>query len=274
MISILSLVVGTLVVALGLEGFLVPNQFIDGGVTGISMLLAQVLGWPLPILLVAVNLPFVLLGYRRLGAGFALKSGLAVAGLAICVSVLHFPVATHDKLLAAVFGGVFIGGGVGLAIRGGGVLDGTEILAVLLSKRTFATVGEVILALNVVIFAVAALRLGVEPAMYSALTYFTASRTIDFLLHGIEAYNGVMIVTSRHEPLRRALLEELGIGVTAFHAQGGFSSQMQQVLFCVVTRLQITRLETLVKRLDDSAFLVISPVLDASGGVLKHREHG
>lgn len=267
----LALLAGVFVAALGLESFLLPNHFIDGGVTGVSMLLAQLFGLPLPVLLVVVNAPFILLGHWHVGRAFAIKSSVAIVGLAVCLAVVSFPEATQDRLLGAVFGGFFIAAGVGLAIRGGGVLDGTEILAVVLSKRTFVTVGEAILALNVVIFSVAAIFLGVEPALYSMLTYFAASKTIDYLLHGIEAYNGVLIVSSQYDAIRQAILVELGRGVTAFTAKGGYTNTDQAVLFCVVTRLELGRLETIVKTHDAGAFFVVSPVLDTTGGVVKRR---
>jgi uncharacterized membrane-anchored protein YitT (DUF2179 family) len=269
--STVSLAAGTLVAGLGLASFLLPNHFIDGGVTGLSMLLARLLPVPLPVLLVVVNAPFVLVGYRHIGRAFALKSSLAIIGLAVCLVVISFPIATADKLLGAVFGGFFVGAGVGLAIRGGGVLDGTEVLAVILSKRTFATVGEVILGLNVAIFSVAAVVLGVEPALYSVLTYFAAFKTLDYLLHGIEAYNAVTIFSAQHEVIRQAILTELGRGVTVLKAIGGYSAAEQEVLYCVVTRLELTRLELLVKARDENAFIVVSPVHEVSGGVIKQR---
>ena len=269
--NLLLLVSGTLVAGMGLASFLLPNHFIDGGVTGVSMLLANLLGLPLAVLLVVVNAPFVVLGYRHIGKAFAIKSSLAIAGLAIWLVLIPFPVATNDKLLGAVFGGFFVGAGVGLAIRGGGVLDGTEILAVILSKRTFATVGEIILVLNVVIFSLAAVLIGVEPALYSVLTYFTAFKTIDYLLHGIEAYNGVMIFSAKHEQIRQTILSELGRGVTVLKAVGGYTATEREVLYCVVTRLELTRLASLVKAQDESAFTVVSPVHEVSGGVVKQR---
>ena len=271
LLSYLWLAVGAVVSALGIDCFLLPNQFIDGGVTGVSMLLAQKLGVPLAVFLVLLNAPFILIGHRQIGPGFALKSFFAIAALAVAVEIIPFPKATGDNLLGAVFGGFFVGAGVGLAIRNGGVLDGTEILAVILSKRTFATVGEIILGLNVLIFSLAAFALGVEPAMYSVLTYFTASKTIDYLLHGIEAYNGVMIVSEKHAEIRGAILTELGRGVTVLKGRGGYSTAEQEVLYCVVTRLELTRLEALVMGKDESAFLVISPVHEVSGGTLKRR---
>lgn len=265
------LLAGVLVAAVGLQCFLLPNGFIDGGITGISMLLADLTPIPLSIWLVLVNIPFIMVGNRLIGRAFAIQSGIAILGLALAVAIVPFPPVTSDKFLGAAFGGFFLGAGVGLAIRSGGVLDGTEILAVILSSRTFATVGEVILGLNVVIFSFAAIILGIEPALYSMLTYLAASKTIDYLLHGIEAYNGVMITTDHRDVIRKALLEELGRGVTNFKTLGGYSGVEQEVLFCVVTRLEITKLEFIVKRSDPKAFIVILPVLDAKGGVLKRR---
>jgi uncharacterized membrane-anchored protein YitT (DUF2179 family) len=271
LVDALITVAGLLVAAFGVKSFLVPNQFIDGGITGVSMLLAHVTPVPLGIWLCLVNIPFVLGAYRAIGTSFAIRSGIAIVGLAIAIAIIPFPALTSDRLLAAVFGGFFIGAGVGIAIRSGAVLDGTEILAVILSARTFATVGEVILALNVFIFLIAAWFLGLEPALYSMLTYLAASKTIDYLLHGIEAYNGVMIVTQEREAIRIAILQELGRGVTSFKTLGGYTGTEQEVLFCVVTRLEISKLESLVKRNDPRAFVVILPVLDAKGGVVKRR---
>jgi uncharacterized membrane-anchored protein YitT (DUF2179 family) len=267
----LMLLAGVIVAAIGLKGFLLPNRFIDGGITGVSMLLADLTRVPLPLWLVIVNIPFILIANRLIGRTFAIQSGIAILGLAFAVAVIPFPPLTSDKLLGAVFGGFFVGAGVGLAIRSGGVLDGTEILAVILSARTFATVGEVILLLNVIIFSFAAVFLGIEPALYSMLTYLAASKTIDYLLHGIEAYNGVMILTEQRETIKNAILQELGRGVTNFKTLGGYSGVEQEVLFCVVTRLEITRLESIIQRNDPKAFVVILPVLDARGGVVKRR---
>jgi uncharacterized membrane-anchored protein YitT (DUF2179 family) len=266
------LTLGVFLAALGLESFLVPNHFIDGGITGVSMLISDWFKIPLGWMLVIINIPFVLLGYQRIGKSFAIKSSIAIVGLAIFIAYVHFPVATTDKLLGAVFGGFFLGAGVGLAIRAGGVLDGTEILAVILGQKTPATVGEIILLLNVVIFSLAALITSIETALYSMLTYFTASRTIDYLLHGIEAYNGVLIVSKNQDQVRRVILDEMGRGVTAFKAKGGYSEADSEVLFCVVTRLEITKLESLIHSIDDSAFVVTLPVLDTHGGVIKHRK--
>lgn len=267
------LLLGTLVAGVGLASFLLPNQFIDGGVTGISMLFSRLFGWPLSGLLIAVNIPFVIFGHRQIGRTFAIKSALAIAALALWLVLIPFPVATTDKLLGAVFGGFFIGAGVGLAIRGGGVLDGTEILALIVSKKTFATVGEVILGLNVVIFFCAGLVFGIEPALYSVLTYFAAFKTIDYILHGIEAYNGVMIFSGKQEVIRQAILSKLGRGVTVLKAIGGYSATEREVLYCVVTRLELAPLQTLVKAEDEQAFIVVSPVHQVMGGVVKQMNY-
>ncbi len=269
--STLYIVCGALAAGLGLKGFLLPSQFIDGGVTGISMLIAQLSGVPLALLLLLVNAPFVFIGWRQIGKDFAVKSLLAIAGLSVCLAVVPYPQVTTDNVLAAVFGGFFVGAGIGLAIRGGGVLDGTEVLAVLLSRRTFATVGDVIFGLNVLIFAFAAFFLGIETALYSMLTYFAASKTIDFLLHGVEEYNGVTIVSAHSESIRVALLTELRRGVTIFKGHGGYTDTEQQILFCVVTRLELQKLKSIVEAHDADAFVVMSAVNEISGGVVKHR---
>ena len=262
---------GVFSAALGLKGFLLPSRFIDGGVTGVSMLAAELSGAPLPVLIVVINLPFLFVGYRQMSRGFAVKGALAIFGLVACLALVKFPVVTDDKLLTAVFGGFFIGAGIGLAIRGGAVLDGTEIAALLLSKRFGTQIGDIILVLNVVIFSVAALFLGVEPALYSMLTYFSASRTIDFIIHGIEQYNAVIIVSPRSAEIREAVLHELGRGVTIYKGRGGFTEAEHEILYCVVTRLEVARLRRVVERLDDSAFVVVHAIADASGGMMKRR---
>jgi uncharacterized membrane-anchored protein YitT (DUF2179 family) len=264
-------VLGVFSAALGLKGFLLPSRFIDGGVTGVSMLAAELSGVPLPVLIVVINLPFLVVGYRQMSHAFAVKGALAIFGLAACLALVTFPVVTDDKLLTAVFGGFFIGAGIGLAIRGGAVLDGTEIAALLLSKRFGTQVGDIILVLNVCIFTFAAVFLGVEPALYSMLTYFAAARTIDFIIHGIEEYSAVIIVSQHSHEIREAVLHELGRGVTIYKGRGGFTEAEHEILYCVVTRLEVARLRRIVERLDDSAFVVVHAIADASGGVMKRR---
>lgn len=261
---------GILSAAFGLKGFLLSSRFIDGGVTGVSMLLSDVLGAPLALLIPVINLPFIALGYRQVGARFAAKSAAAIAGLSLCLALVHFPDVTPDKLLTAVFGGFFIGAGIGLAIRGGVVLDGTEVAALLVSKRSsLLRVGDVILILNVFIFSAAAFFLGVESALYSILTYFAASRTIDFLLHGIEEHTAVIIMSERSEEIRQSVIRDLGRGVTVYKGRRGWTDAEQDILYCVVTRLEIGRVRSLVEEYDPAAFVVVHPLSDVHGGVVK-----
>jgi len=272
-INALLIVAGIMSAAMGLKGFLFSSHFIDGGVTGVSMLLSKVSPIGLPVWLPVINLPFVLIGYRHLGRAFAIRSALAIIGLAIVIATVRFPDVTPDLLLTAVFGGVFIGAGIGLAVRGGAVLDGTEIAALLIGKRGFGIkVGDVILAFNVVLFLVAMSVLGLEEALYSILTYVSAARTLDFILHGIEEYTAITIMSGQPEPIRQAILDDMGRGVTIYRARGGKTNDDREILYCVVTRLEIGRVMRIVHSFDESAFVVQHPLADVRGGVV-HR-HG
>jgi uncharacterized membrane-anchored protein YitT (DUF2179 family) len=264
------IVLGVFSAGLGLKGFLLSSRFIDGGVTGVSMLLADVLSVPLSILILVINLPFIALGYRQIGRAFAIKSTLAIAGLSVCLAFVKYPDVTPDKLLTAVFGGFFIGAGIGLAIRGGAVLDGTEIAALLISKSSnLLKVGDIILLLNVFIFTAAAFFLGIEPALYSMLTYFAASKTVDFLIHGVDEYTAVIIVSEKSEEIRQAIIRDLERGVTIYKGRGGLSDSEQDILFSVVTRLEIGRVKTVTQRFDEGAFIVVHPLAAVDGGVMK-----
>lgn len=266
----LFIALGVLSAGMGLKGFLLPSRFIDGGVTGVSMLIAAVAGIPLSILIFVLNLPFIAVGWRMIGRAFGLRSAIAIAALAVALATVHFPTVTDDRVLTAVFGGFFIGAGIGLAMRGSSVLDGTEIAALLVSKRSAVLrVGDVILGLNVVIFLSAAFLLGVEQALYSILTYFAASRTLDFVVHGIEEYTAVIVISQRSKELRAAITGELGRGVTLLHGRGGISDVEQDVLYCVVTRLELGRLKAAVRAIDRTAFIIIHPLSDAEGGVVR-----
>jgi len=268
------IIVGILSAGLGLKGFLLSSHFIDGGVTGISMLLANVFGWPLSILILVINLPFIGLAYKQIGLSFAIKSAVAIGGLSACLAFIKYPDVTPDKLLTAVFGGFFIGAGIGLAIRGGAVLDGTEIAALLTSKKShLLKVGDVILLLNVVIFSAAAFFLGIESALYSMLTYFAASKTVDFLIHGVEEHTAIIIISDRSEEIRMAIIRDLRRGVTVYKGRGGLTDTEHDILFCVVTRLEIGRVKSLVKELDSQAFVVVHGLADAEGGVVKRHVH-
>ena len=263
---------GVLSAGMGLHGFLESSQFIDGGVTGISMLISKVFGMPLSVLILAFNLPFIALGYRHIGREFAIRSCAAILGLSVVLATIHYPDVTADKLLTAVFGGLFIGAGMGLAMRGGAVLDGTDIAALLISKRShLVRVGDVILGLNIVIFLVAARFLGIDSALYSILTYISASKTLNFILHGIEEYTAIVIVSEQSNAIRQAITGDLGRGVTVYKGRGGLHGGEQDILFCVVTRLEIGKVMRIVEKYDGSAFTVMYPLSDAKGGVLKRK---
>jgi uncharacterized membrane-anchored protein YitT (DUF2179 family) len=268
------IVIGIFSAGLGLKGFLLSSHFIDGGVTGVSMLFANVMGWPLSILILVINLPFILLAYKQIGLTFAIKSTIAIAGLSACLASVHYPDVTPDKLLTAVFGGFFIGAGIGLAIRGGAVLDGTEIAALLISKSSqLLKVGDVILLLNNIIFSAAAFFLGIESALYSMLTYFAASKTVDFLIHGVEEHTAVIVISHQSDLIREAIIRDLRRGVTIYKGRGGLSGTEHDILYCVVTRLEIGRVKSLVKQFDPDPFIVVHGLADAQGGVVKRHVH-
>ena len=272
----LFLLLGVFSASLGLKGLLLPNHFLDGGAMGVSLLTQFVTDINLSVLIIAVNAPFILIGARQISVPFAVKSSLAIVALAALVHFLEFPVLTEDKLLIAVFGGFFLGVGIGLSIRGGAVIDGTEVLALSISRKTSFTVGDLIAVFNVILFSVSALVLGLEVAMYSILTYIVASKTVDFIINGIEEYIGVMIVSPDSAEIKDQIMHEMGRGVTAFRSDGGFGTKGQSlpdrdVLFCVVTRLEVSKLILEVEKIDPSAFVIQYPIRDTKGGMIKKR---
>ena len=272
----LLILIGIVSAGFGLEGFLIPNSFIDGGVTGISLLVLEITGYSLSILLIVINLPFILLAAFQISRQFALKSILAIFGLALAVHFIPYPVVTSDKLLIAVFGGFFLGAGIGLAMRGGAVLDGTEVLAIYLSKKTGLTIGDVILIFNIFIFSFGAYILSVEIALYAILTYLAASKTVDFVIEGVEEYTGVTIITPKTDEVRFMIIEKLGRGVTIYNGKGGYAKageplKVTQILFTVITRLEIAKLQSEIHRIDPGAFIVMNSLKDTKGGMVKKR---
>lgn len=261
--------------AFGFKGFLLSNHFIDGGATGISLLLSALTKVPLALLIILVNIPFVFLGYWTMGRTFAVKTALAISGLAICLATVSFPDVTQDNLLVAVFGGFFLGMGIGLTMRGGAVIDGTEVLAIFLSRKLSATVGDIIILLNVMIFSAAAYFLGVEIALYSMITYLAASKTLDFVIEGIEEYIGVTIISSNSEEIRQMIIRTMGRGVTIYKGKGGYGkegeTQELDILYTVITRLELNKLSTEIEKIEPNAFVVMNPVKDIKGGVIKKR---
>lgn len=265
------LILGCLGAALGVKGFLVPNGLIDGGVTGISMLLALVSGSPLGVIIGVCNLPFLVLAYLQLGARFAITGAISIAAFALSLHFLPITPITSDLLLSAIFGGALLGGGIGLAIRGGGVLDGSEIFALVVSRRSTLRVGDVILLVNAVIFTAGGFAIGLESTLYSLLTYFSATRTVDFLLYGIEEFNGVLIVSKASSAIREFLLQDLKRGVTIIPAKGGYDHGERDVLFCVLTRLELPRARSGIAEIDEEAFVVNFTINNAVGGVTARR---
>lgn len=267
---------GVLSAGFGLRSFLLPNSFIDGGVTGISLLTSELSGVSVSILIVVLNIPFLWMGFKQIGKIFFFRSFAAIVGLAFVVHFLDYPIVTFDKVLAAAFGGFFLGAGIGLSIRGGAVLDGTEILAIHLNKKTGLTIGDIILLFNVILFSFAALVLGVEIALYSILTYMAASKTVDFIVDGLEEFTSVTIISSYTEEIRLMLTEKMRSGVTIYSGKRGYglaSYQLSQtdIIFTVITRLEIARLKAEIEHIDPNAFLVFSSVKEVKGGVVRKR---
>lgn len=271
----LLITIGIFSAAFGLEGFLLPNNFIDGGATGISLLISEITEVPLYYLLVLVNMPFVFLAYRVIGRQFAIKTAMAIAGLAVCVALVHFPDITHDKLLVAVFGGFFLGAGIGMAVRGGAVIDGTEVLAIFLSRKLGTTIGDIITGINIIVFSAAAYFLSIETALYAMITYLSASKTLDFIIEGIEEYTSVTIISSHSDQIREMIINKMGRGVTLYNGKSGFGKSGEtrnvDIVFTVITRLELNKLNTELIKIDPNAFVVMTSVKDTKGGMIKKR---
>jgi uncharacterized membrane-anchored protein YitT (DUF2179 family) len=268
--EILLIIAGVTSACFGLKSFLMPSHFIDGGVTGISLLVSTLTGWNLSYLIVIINIPFVILGYRQIGRGFAIKTAIAIAALSVALIFLPFQPITHDKLLIAFFGGLFLGGGIGLAMRGGCVIDGTEVLALYISKNSILTVGNIILILNIIIFAFAAYFLNIETALYAILTYLSASSTIDFIVNGLEQYTGVTIISEHQEAIKGFIINEMKRGVTIYKGEGGYGEKKDiDIVFTVVTKLEMSKLQTAIRQIDSDAFVIQQQIADLKGGVVK-----
>ncbi len=268
--------IGVTLASIGLKGFLFPNNFLDGGAMGVSLLLRILTGINLSVLIVLVNLPFILLGAKQISVPFAIKSSLAIFALAILVHIIQVPTITEDKLLIAVFGGFFLGAGIGFSIRGGAVIDGTEVLAISISRKSSLTVGDFISVFNVLLFILAATIVSVETALYSMLTYFSASKTVDFIINGIEEYIGVMIISDDYEKIKEMIASKLERGVTVFRSDGGYGTKGsampdRKILFCVVTRLEVSKVLLEVDKIDRKAFVIQYPIKDTKGGMIKKR---
>ena len=269
------IVIGIFSASFGFKGFLLANQFIDGGATGISLLISALTQIPLYILILTVNIPFVILGYKILGKEFVIKTIFAITGLALCLALVNFPNITNDNLLVAVFGGLFLGAGIGLSIRGGAVIDGTEILAIFLSKKLGTTIGDIIIVINVIIFMVAAYFLSIEIALYSMITYVAASKTLDFIIEGIDEYIGVTIISVRSEQIRQMIIDVMGRGVTVYKGERGYGKSGQtlnvDIIYTVITRLELNKLKKEIDNITPNAFMVMNSVKETKGGIIKQR---
>jgi uncharacterized membrane-anchored protein YitT (DUF2179 family) len=267
---------GVIMASIGLKGFLLPNNFLDGGAMGMSLLLKILTNVDLSLLIILVNIPFIVLGARQISIPFSVKSSLAILLLAVLVHFISIPSITADKLLISIFGGFFLGAGIGLSIRGGAVIDGTEVLAISVSRTSSLSVGDFIALFNIALFSFAILLTNIETAMYSMLTYLSASKTVDFIINGVEEYLGVLIISTKNEEIKKQITIELGRGVTVFKSDKGFGSRgtfdkESNILFCVVTRLEVTSLLLEIEKIDPAAFVVQHPVKDTKGGMIKKR---
>ncbi len=263
---------GAIIASIGLELFLIPNHVIDGGVVGISIMFNTIFGLPFGFFLVLLNLPFLYLGYKQIGKNFAIATLIAICFLSFWSAVIgNIPRVTEDPFLAAIFGGIIDGLGVGLIIRAGGSLDGTEIVAIIMDKKSVFSVGEVVMFINLFILSSAGLLYGWDKAMYSLVAYFVISKMIDVVIKGLDESYAVMIVTNEHEEVTSALNDRLGRGVTLLHGAGGYTGDSKEVLYCVVTRLEVDKLKEIVLEKDSSAFVTINAVHDIVGGRFKKK---
>lgn len=273
----LFMALGVTIAAVALKLFLVPNHFFDGGVTGISLLVYESYHFNLGLVILILNLPLIVISYYSVGRRFALRTLLSVILLGIALLLIPNTAVTADKLLICIFGGAFLGIGIGLIMRTGAALDGIEVLAVYTLKKTSFTITEIILGINIIIFTIAGFRFGLETALYSILTYFTATRCIDYVVEGLQAYTGVTIVSARSEAIKYQLVNKLGRGITVYKGERGFLpgqfdvSADCDIIFTVITRLELRKLKNLVYDVDPKAFVFANTIKEASGGIIKRR---
>jgi uncharacterized membrane-anchored protein YitT (DUF2179 family) len=264
--------VGAVIAAFGLEEFLIPNNVIDGGIVGVSIMMETITGMSMGVFLVLLNIPFLFMGYKQIGKNFAIATLVAICFLAVWSEIFDpLEKVTDDPFLAAIFGGIIDGIGVGMIIRAGGSLDGTEIVAIIMDKKSVFSVGEVVMFINLFILSSAGLLYGWDKAMYSLVAYFVISKMIDVVIKGLDESYAVMIVTNEHDEITSALNDRLGRGVTLLHGAGGYTGESKEVLYCVVTRLEVDKLKEIVLDKDENAFVTINAVHDIVGGRFKKK---
>lgn len=264
--------IGALLVAVGLETFFVPAGIVDGGVTGISLIFAHLSGWTLGIFLFVLNVPFIILGYKQIGKTFAVSSLFGVSVMSIGTVLIPHGNVTHDPFLSAVFGGLILGVGVGIVIRSGGSTDGTEVVAILLNKKSPFSVGEIVLFINIFILLSAGLVFGWEKALYSIIAYYIAFKMIDLTMEGFQDNKAVWIISDQAREIGDAILSRLGRGVTYLNGEGAYSGDDKTVVYCVVTRLEEAKLIDIVDHIDSHAFLTIGSVSEVRGGRFKKKD--
>jgi uncharacterized membrane-anchored protein YitT (DUF2179 family) len=277
--NLLLILIGTSLAVLAMKGFMIPNKFLDGGITGISILLHEIFHINISFLVIILNVLFIYLGYKRIGKTFAVQTSIAVLLLSIGLLFIEINPVTHDKLLIAIFGGILMGTGVGLVIRGGGVIDGAEVIAVFTGRKTGFSNSEIIMLINTIIFTVAAFQFGIETAMYSIITYFTATRAINYVVDGIEEFTAMNIISSQSEEIKNFLVNELGKGITVYKGERGYlpgSFEVRtdsDIIVTIVTRLEIKQIQDAIIEIDPKAFMYVQSIKEATGGVLKHKAH-
>lgn len=277
--NMLLIILGTGLAVLAMKGFMIPNKFMDGGITGISILLHEIFHINISFLVIILNVLFIYLGYKRIGKTFAVQTTIAVFLLAIGLLFIEINPITNDKLLIAAFGGILIGTGVGLVIRGGGVIDGAEVIAVFTGRKTGFSNSEIIMLINTIIFAVAALQFGIETAMYSIITYFTATRATNYVVDGIEEFTAMNIICSQQEEIKNLLVNELGKGITVYKGERGYLpgtfevKTQADIIVTIITRLEIKQIQDAIMQIDPKAFIYVQSIKEASGGILKAKAH-
>lgn len=278
--NLLHIIAGSGLAVLAMKGFMIPNRFLDGGITGISILLHEIFHISISLLVIVLNLIFIYLGYRRIGKTFAVQTTIAVTLLSLGLFFINIPSITSDKLLIAIFGGLLIGTGIGLVIRAGGVIDGAEVIAVFTKRKTGFSNSEIILLINAIIFAAAASQFGLETAMYSLITYFTATRATDYVVDGIEQYTAVNIISSQQDAIKDFLVNESGKGITVYKGERGYlpgSFDIKtdcEIIVTIVTRLEVHQLQSAIMKIDPKAFVYVQSIKEAAGGILKAKAHG
>lgn len=267
------ILIGIGIASIGLKAFLLPNGFLDGGVTGIAILLSKKFDFSISMLLLLVSIPFLILGLYKLSNRIIIKSILSITALAILIGLETFPIITQDKLLIAIFGGMFLGAGIGITIRNGAVLDGSEILGIYVFDRFGITIGKTILGFNIVLFIITALVLSVEVALYSILTYIVTAKFIDFFIEGFEDFIGITIVSQLSQGIEQEILKDLGAGITVYKAEAGYGStgenKDRRVIQTVINRIHLRKIHRLIDTIDPNAFVVEFDVNNVKGGVLR-----